>query len=122
MQRVTGVGGIFFKSENPEALYQWYEKHLGIKRNPDGSGVIFKASNGDMTVWSVFPQSTKYFEPTVAPFMVNYRVADLDALIEALRAEGVWVDDKRDESYGKFAWIRDCDGNRIELWEPERES
>ena len=125
MKRVTGIGGIFFKAENPEALYQWYEKHLGIERAADGSGVIFKwDSNGSaepegMTIWSIFPRDTKYFEPGKSPLMINYRVDDLDALLVDLAAAGVWIDPKRqNESYGRFAWIKDCDGNRVELWQP----
>jgi predicted enzyme related to lactoylglutathione lyase len=121
MQRVTGIGGIFFKSANPEALYKWYEEHLGIKRDAHGT-VIFNWAEPGMTVWSIFPDNTEYFAPTVSPFMVNYRVADLDALLEELKKESVWIDDKREEAYGKFAWIRDCDGNRLELWEPAVES
>jgi catechol 2,3-dioxygenase-like lactoylglutathione lyase family enzyme len=118
MERVTGIGGIFFKSDDPKALYEWYERHLGIKRDPDGSGVSFRWAGTGMTVWSIFPRTSEYLGPDPAPLMINYRVADLDALLEVLGKEGVWIDDKRDESYGKFAWIRDCDGNRIELWEP----
>ena len=73
------------------------------------------------TAWSIFPGDTKYFDPSHAGFMVNYRVDDLDALLEALRAEGVWIDPKsEDYDYGRFAWIMDPDGNRIELWEPPK--
>jgi predicted enzyme related to lactoylglutathione lyase len=124
MKRVTGIGGIFFKSESPERLYAWYEKHLGIQRAPDGSGAIFPRRGADgnadgMTVWSVFPQSTKYFDPSPSPFMINYCVEDLDALLEELKKEGVTIDPHREDyDYGRFAWIMDPDGNRIELWEP----
>ncbi len=123
MQRVTGIGGVFFKSDNPEGLYEWYAKHLGIQKSAEGY-IAFRWRELDRpdergsTAWSIFPQQSTYFEPTAAPFMVNYRVANLDALLEELRKESVWIDDKRDNSFGKFAWIRDCDGNRIELWEP----
>jgi predicted enzyme related to lactoylglutathione lyase len=128
MRRVTGLGGIFFKAEKPEEMYEWYEKHLGITREADGSGVIFPWRHADdpehpgMTVWSIFPHHTRYFEPGKASFMVNYRVDDLDARLAALREEGVEIDPKRgDEAYGRFAWITDPEGNRIELWEPPRE-
>lgn len=128
MKRVTGIGGIFFKAENPEALYGWYEKHLGIQRAPDGSGVVFEwRENGDtgqtgMTIWSVFPRDTKYFEPSGSPFMINYRVDDLDGLLAALKEEGVQIDPRREDyDYGRFAWIMDPAGNRIELWEPPKE-
>jgi predicted enzyme related to lactoylglutathione lyase len=126
MKRVTGIGGVFFKANDPEKLYQWYEKHLGVQRGADGSGVMFHWNDGQdarrpgMTVWSVFPQSTKYFDPSSAGFMINYRVEDLDALLKALEAEGIEILGRQDE-YGKFAWIMDPEGNRIELWEPEAE-
>jgi predicted enzyme related to lactoylglutathione lyase len=123
MERVTGLGGVFFKAENPEQLYAWYEKHLGLKRNQ--GCVIFPwrhANDPDKkgtTVWSLFKKDTKYFEPSRASLMVNYRVGDLDALLEVLRREGVEIDPKREDSeYGRFAWIMDPEGNRIELWQP----
>lgn len=125
MKRVTGIGGIFFKSQDPEKLYGWYEKHLGIKRMP-GNGAAFEWKDPEsgaegMTIWSLFPRATKCFDPSHSSFMVNYRVEDLDALLTLLRTEGVEVDDKREDSeYGKFAWIMDPEGNRIELWEPPK--
>ena len=127
MERVTGIGGVFFKSPDPERLLAWYETHLGLKRDPasGGASVSFRwrdDQEGDgMTVWSIFRDDTTYFEPSHASFMINYRVADLDALLEALREEGVEIDPKRmNEPYGRFAWIVDPDGNRIELWEPPK--
>ena len=127
MKRVTGVGGIFFKSENPENLYQWYERHLGIMREPHGQGASFEWREAEdpqrkgMTVWSIFPKQTKYFDPSPADFMINYRVDDLDALLMALKEEGVEVDPRREDyDYGRFAWITDPEGNRIELWEPAK--
>ena len=127
MKKVTGIGGIFFKSDHPEKLYQWYERHLGIKSEP-GSGAMFEWREADdsskkaMTVWSIFPAATKYFDPSRSPFMLNYRVDDLDGLLKMLAAEGVEIDPKReDHEYGRFAWIMDPDGNRIELWEPPNE-
>jgi predicted enzyme related to lactoylglutathione lyase len=126
MQRVTGIGGIFFKSDDPEELYAWYEKHLGIKRNPGGP-VVFHWREGQdadrpgTTVWSLFPRNTSYFDPSHSSFMVNYRVSDLDALLNVLRTEGVEIDPKHEDSeFGRFAWIMDPEGNRIELWEPPK--
>jgi len=125
MKRVTGIGGIFFKSEDPKKLYDWYERHLGIKHQPD-SGAMFQWRDAEdstkkgMTIWSIFPASTKYFNPSHSSFMLNYRVENLDELLKLLREEG--IDSKREDSdYGKFAWIMDPDGNRIELWEPPKE-
>ena len=127
MKRVTGIGGIFFKGQNAEQLRSWYREHLGIESKEYG-GFAFEwreASNPEtigQTVWSIFAGNTKYFEPSNAPFMINYRVADLHAVLATLRSEGVEVDDKIDESeYGKFGWIMDPEGNRIELWEPPEE-
>jgi predicted enzyme related to lactoylglutathione lyase len=128
MKRVTGIGGIFFKSQKQEELYQWYEKHLGIKSEPPpGSGAMFEwrevedAEKKGMTVWAVFPHDTTYFNPSHSNFMINYRVDDLDALLAELRKEGVEVDPHREDyDYGRFAWIMDPDGNRIELWEPPK--
>ena len=125
MQRVTGIGGIFIKSVQPELLRAWYQRHLGLDIQPWG-GTAFRwqvpgrtESDGGTTVWSIFEASSGYFAPSSAPFMVNYRVDDLDALLALLRAEGCAVDDKVDESeYGKFGWVMDPDGNRIELWQP----
>ena len=127
MKRVTGIGGIFFKSDDPERLYQWYEKHLGIVREPHGQGATFhwrEAGNPEddaVTAWAIFPSKTKYFDPSRAGHMVNYRVDDMDSLLAALKAEGVEIDPHREEAdYGRFAWIMDPDGNRIELWEPPK--
>jgi catechol 2,3-dioxygenase-like lactoylglutathione lyase family enzyme len=150
MKRVSGIGGIFFKSDDPKKLYEWYETHLGIQCSPDGSGAMFEwreidddaggkkpaAANGDpatggtpekapantgMTIWSIFPRSSKYFDPSRSSFMINYRVDDLDALLAALKEEGVEIDPHREDfDYGRFAWIMDPEGNRIELWEPPK--
>jgi predicted enzyme related to lactoylglutathione lyase len=125
LKRVTGLGGLFFKSKDPDALYEWYHKHLGIKRASEEEGVIFqwhdtaRPQKTGFTVWSIFPDSTNYFDPSHSAFMINFRVENLDALLAALREEGVWVDPKVEQyEYGKFGWIMDPDGNRIELWEP----
>ena len=126
MGKVTGLGGVFFKCADPERMYAWYETHLGMKR--DGGEFRFQWVDKDtgaagMTVWALFKRDTKYFAPSDAPFMFNYRVDDLDGLLERLRAEGVKVDDRReDHDYGRFAWVMDPEGNRIELWEPPKVS
>ncbi len=126
MTRVRGIGGIFFKSQNPEALNAWYEKHLGITSRPN-EGAMFAWRRADdpskeqVTVWSVFPASTNYFDPGKSHFMLNYIVDDLDATLEALRAEGVQVEARIERfDYGNFGWIIDPDGNKIELWEPKQ--
>lgn len=122
MKRVTGIGGIFFKAKDPKALGEWYRRHLGIDVQ-DWGGAAFRwaddrAGQGT-TIWSPFKQDTGYFAPSTAPFMVNYRVEDVRALVEVLRAEGCQVDDKVDESeYGIFGWVVDPEGNKLELWQP----
>jgi len=124
MKRVTGIGGIFFKANDPSKLHEWYEKHLGLKREP-GNYTMLRWREADdpekpaTTVWSLFKKDSKYFDPSQSSFMINYRVENLDALLALLREEGVEIDPKRDNTeYGKFAWIMDPEGNRIELWEP----
>lgn len=123
MRRVTGFGGVFFKAKDPKALGEWYRVHLGMDVQ-DWGGVSFrwaddtKASTGT-TIWSPFKEDTSYFAPSAAPFMVNFRVDNLHELLSALRAEGCSVDDKVEESeYGKFGWVMDPEGNRVELWQP----
>ncbi len=123
MRRVTGIGGIFFKSKDPAALAQWYAQHLGLKVE-DWGGVVFRwaddnASGQGSTIWSPFMDDIGDAASNTAPFIVNFRVADLHALLAALRAEGCTVDDKVEESdFGKFGWVTDPEGRRIELWEP----
>lgn len=127
MKRVTGIGGIFFKADDPKGMYAWYQRHLGIEPLPDGSCAIFpwrEVENPEkegMTVWSINKRDTTYFGTGPQTFMMNYRVENLDELLEVLRAEGVQVEDKRENSeFGKFGWIVDPEGNRIELWEPPK--
>lgn len=126
MARVTGIGGIFFKSENPRELRQWYERNLGVKTHPMGPVVFFWRDQDDpekvgQTIWSAFPKDTDYFGPSGQPYMVNFRVDDLDAILKNLRAAGAQVDDKIEEQeYGRFGWVTDPDGQRIELWEPKQ--
>jgi predicted enzyme related to lactoylglutathione lyase len=120
-ERVLGIGGVFFRSQRPGELADWYEQHLGIERAPDFTGKVFKGEAGDATVWALFDADTKYFGPTppAKELMVNYRVRDLDAMLEQLRVAGVEVDDHVEElEFGRFAWATDPEGNRFELWEP----
>ena len=126
MNRVTGIGGIFFKAKDPKAMQAWYRRHLGIDVQ-DWGGVAFEWTGADgkpvggTTVWSIMPAEGDTFAPGTASFMVNYRVADLRALLQALREEGCNVLDKFDESeYGKFGWVIDPEGNKVELWEPKK--
>ena len=121
--RVTGIGGIFFKAKDPKALVRWYRRHLGM--HIEDTVALFTWRGGKdgkvkgHTVWSIFPAETKYFGEDGASFMINYRVKDLDAVLAALRGEGVEVARKiEDSEYGRFGWIADPEGNRIELWEP----
>lgn len=122
--RVTGVGGVFFKSGDPRKLMQWYRKHLGIEADAYG-GWSFqwrekrRPQRIGVTVWSPFEKATDYFDPSEQPYMFNFRVADLKSLLAQLRREGVHVIDKVEEfPYGKFGWIIDPEGRKIELWEP----
>ena len=122
MARVTGIGSIFLKARDPKALTAWYVENLGIPLRE--WGVSFKwtdevpAGTGE-TAWSLFPANTRYFGDGTQTAMANYRVDDLDALLTQLAAAGVTIDPKRDDQpYGKFAWIVDPEGNRIELWQP----
>ena len=124
MKRVTGIGGIFFKARDPVTLRAWYRTHLGIDVQEWG-GAVFSWAGADgkptagTTTWSVSDQGNDYFAPGIGPFMVNYRVADLHALLVELRKEGCNVLDKTEESeYGKFGWVMDPEGNKVELWEP----
>ncbi len=124
MKRVTGIGGIFFKSKDPKALGAWYKAHLGIDVG-DWGGFAFQWKGPDnpdgvgSTIWSPFKAETQYFAPSTASFMINYRVDDLHALLAVLREEGVKVEEKVEESdYGKFGWVIDPDGNKLELWQP----
>jgi len=124
MKRVTGIGGVFFTASDPAALGAWYKKHLGIDVQSWG-GAAFDWTDesgkpvGGTTAWSVSSTSSNQFAPSKAPFMVNYRVADLHGLLDALRSEGCTVLEKTDDSeYGKFGWVMDPEGNKVELWQP----
>ena len=124
MKRVTGIGGVFFKAKDPVALRAWYQRHLGIDVLEWG-GAAFSWTDeggkptGGTTIWSVGAADGDDFAPSAAPFMVNYRVADLAALLDALRREGCHVLDRTDTSeFGKFGWVIDPEGNKVELWQP----
>ena len=123
MQRVRGIGGVFFKSEDPEKLQAWYRDILGIQIDSFG-GAFFRwstldTSNGAGTVFAPFKADTEYFSPSQKPFMVNFVVDNLDAMLAQARQGGAVVEDKiTEESYGKFGWLLDPEGNKIELWEP----
>lgn len=120
-KRVTGLGGFFFKSKDPEAIKAWYKAHLGIPTDAYGWTFRWKdAEGGDgSTQWSPFQEDTQYFDPSDKQFMMNFRVENLEKLLEELGREGVTVIGKMEEyEYGKFGWILDPDGNKIELWEP----
>jgi predicted enzyme related to lactoylglutathione lyase len=123
MEKVTGIGGVFMKARDPKAMAAWYRTNLGIqaksgyanfdwreKENPDRMG---------RTVWSLFPTNTTYFGASTSPCMINYRVANLDRMIEQLKRGGVAVEEVKDYNYGRFTWVTDPEGTRIELWEPK---
>ena len=123
MKRVTSLGGIFFKCKDPDKIKEWYSKHLGF--NTDQYGTTFEWRQSDEqtkkgpTVWSPFNQDTKYFEPSSKEFMINYRVENIEQLVEELKNEGVTVVDEIEVyDYGKFVHILDVEGNKIELWGP----
>lgn len=122
MKRVTGIGGIFFKAADPKALGAWYRDHLGVDVSAWGGAIFEWGGTGSptgMTIWSPFVQDTDYMAPGTASFMVNFRVADLEALLAALRSEGCNVVDRTDASeQGKFGWVIDPEGNKVELWQP----
>lgn len=122
-KKVTGIGGIFFKCENPEQIKNWYSENLGL--NTDQYGALFEFRKADKPdeeaylQWSPFSASTKYFEPSQKQFMINYRVENLEELVEELKASGVTVVDEIETfEYGKFVHILDPENNKIELWEP----
>jgi predicted enzyme related to lactoylglutathione lyase len=124
MRRVTGIGGIFFKARDAVALRTWYQRHLGIDVQEWG-GAAFTWTDAEgkpapgTTIWTISAAEGDYFAPSTAPFMINYRVEYLHALVKALKEEGCNVLEKIEESeYGKFAWVIDPEGNKVELWEP----
>lgn len=122
MERVTGLGGVFLKARAPKQLAEWYREHLGVPVESDQTYGTLSAQKGDVTVWATFPLDSTYFGPGSNPFMVNYRVRNLDAMLKQLRAAGVEVDGRIEEQqYGRFGWAVDPEGNRFELWEPSQQ-
>ncbi len=126
-KRVTSMGGVFFKCKDPEKMKTWYSRHLGLKTDVYGTSFAWRqAPDGQkkgFTAWSPFPDDTAYFAPSIKPFMFNYRVADLQRLIEQLKEEGVTIlDDIQTYPYGKFVHILDPEYNKIELWEADDEA
>ena len=120
-KRVTGLGGFFFKTKDPDGIRQWYGRHLGLPVNEYGCSFWWKDKDGKdcMTQWSPFGEDTEYFNPSQKPFMMNFRVENLEELLKTLKAEGVTiVGDIQEFEYGKFGWILDPEGNKVELWEP----
>jgi predicted enzyme related to lactoylglutathione lyase len=122
-EHVTGIGGVFFKAKDPTALAEWYRVNLGL--DIAGTRTVFEwrertdQARDALTVWALFSESTPYFSPGTAPFMVNYRVRNLDRMVAQLRARGVVVDSRIvEEAAGRFTWVVDPEGHRIELWEP----
>jgi predicted enzyme related to lactoylglutathione lyase len=122
-KRVTGIGGIFFKCKDPKKMREWYKIHLGLQTNQYGTVFEWRqamdSTKKGFTQWSPFSETTKYFEPSTKDFMINYRVDDLEGLVEQLKKDGVTIADKIETaSYGKFVHIMDIEGNKLELWEP----
>jgi len=118
-ERVTGVGGVFFRARDPKALAAWYAEHLGVEIDLSYGGASFAGTDGTFTVWSPFPANTEYFGESGQAYMVNYRVTDLDAMLAQLRAAGVQVDAEiEDSESGRFGWAYDPEGTRFELWQP----
>ena len=122
MKRVTGIGGIFFKCKDQDKVKEWYKTHLGLNTTPYGTKFEWRdevdSTKKGYTLWSTFSDKTKYFEPSTKEFMINYRVENIEALVEVLKKEGVTVlDNIATYEYGKFVHILDIEGNKIELWE-----
>ena len=123
MKKVTGIGGIFFKCKDPEKMKEWYNNHLGIDAGKYGATFEWRQAEDPTkkgtTAWNPFSEKTKYFDPSTREFMINYRVENLEALVEELKKEGVTITDAIESvDYGKFVHIMDPEGNKIELWEP----
>lgn len=121
--KVTGIGGIFFRSKNPKQAREWYAKNLGLAVNEYGSSFEFRNANRPDEInylqWSAFEENTDYFNPSEKEFMINYRVQNIEGLVKKLKENGVTVVDEIEEyEYGKFVHIMDDEGNKIELWEP----
>ncbi len=124
MARITGIGGVFFKANDPKALGAWYQKHLGLSFEEWGGAILKwpedKAEDQGLTVWSLAKSDSQWFAPSTSSFMINYRVDDMDALLAQLQAGGVAIHQGPDKAEnGTFAWVMDPEGNKVELWEPK---
>ena len=124
MEKVTGIGGIFFKCKDAKTVNEWYKTHLGFDTTPYGTSFEWweadDSTKKGLTQWTPFAENTKYFEPSTKDFMINYRVANLEAFVEQLKNEGVTIVDAiEDSEFGKFVHILDVEGNKIQLWEPK---
>lgn len=122
MAHVTGIGGVFFKARDPKALARWYRDNLGLDVQEWGGAALrwgTPENPSGTTAWSLFGADTSHFEPSTAPFMVNYRVDDLASLLQSLQAKGcIFVGGPEESEYGKFGWVLDPEDNKVELWEP----
>ncbi len=123
MERVNGIGGVFFKAREPKKMAAWYRDHLGIQSKGGYADFVWRDKDNPEetghTAWALFPTNSAYLGSSAAPFMINYRVANLDRMLAQLRHDGIAVEKIEDSDYGRFAWIADPEGNRIELWEPK---
>lgn len=127
MKKVTGLGGVFFKCDNPQSMNEWYAKNLGLATSEYGTNFEWREadqpSKKGSTMWSTFPKDAPYFNPSAKPFMINYRVENIVALVDELKKENVTiVDEIAEYDYGKFVHVLDPEGNIIELWEPKEEN
>ena len=122
-EQVTGIGGVFLKAHDPKKLAAWYRDNLGFPMKGAMAKFLWsergKPEQQGQTVWSLFPTNTTYFGASLSPVMINYRVTNLDRMIEQLRSKGVAVEKTEDPDYGRFTWVTDPEGNRLELWEPK---
>jgi predicted enzyme related to lactoylglutathione lyase len=123
MEQVTGIGGVFFKARDPARLAAWYREQLGVQAQEGNAEFMWREKDQPeklgRTVWSIFPADSDYLGPGASTFMINYRVANLDKMLEQLRGASVTVHKVEDCDYGRFAWVTDPEGNRVELWEPK---
>lgn len=119
MERVSGIGGFFFRSQDPKKLAEWYERHLGVTRTPQTAGEEAWSQEAGTTVFAPFPADTKYFGRPEQGWMINFRVANLDALVTQLRGAGIEVTVAEESPIGRFGRLNDPEGNPIELWQPE---
>lgn len=122
VEEVTGIGGVFFKAKDPKAMVTWYRTNLGIQSKGGYKDFLWREKDRPEetghTAWRIFPASTTYFGESSSSLMINYRVANMDRMLEQLRKGGVKIEKTEDFDYGRFAWITDPEGNRIELWDP----